>query len=44
MTKTAAAHKLDLKVPETSSFGIDGLQRVYVLSTAGDVFRLDPPA
>jgi len=43
VTGLAASRKLDLKVPETSSFGVDGLNRVYVLSTAGDVFRLDPP-
>ena len=38
----APIRKLDLRVPETSSFGVDGLGRVYVMSTEGDVFRLDP--
>jgi hypothetical protein len=30
-------------VPQLSSFGVDGLGRVYVTSTAGGVYRLDPP-
>lgn len=42
VTALAPSRKLDLQVPEISSFGVDGLNRVYVLSTAGDIFRLDP--
>jgi hypothetical protein len=34
--------ELGLVVPELSSFGVDGLGRVYVTSLTGDVFRLDP--
>jgi glucose/arabinose dehydrogenase len=33
---------LGLSVPELSSFGVDGSGRVYVTSTAGPVYRLDP--
>jgi len=33
---------LGLIVPELSSFGVDGAGRVYVSSTAGPVYRLDP--
>lgn len=33
---------LGLTVPELASFGVDGLGRVYLVSTAGGVFRLDP--
>jgi glucose/arabinose dehydrogenase len=33
---------LGLTVPELSSFGVDGAGRVYVTSTAGPVYRLDP--
>jgi hypothetical protein len=33
---------LGITVPELSSFGVDGLGRVYVTSTAGGVYRLDP--
>ena len=43
VTKFAGSKQLELRVPELSSFGIDGLKRVYALSTAGDVFRIDPP-
>jgi glucose/arabinose dehydrogenase len=35
---------LGVTVPELSSFGVDGLGRVYVTSTAGGVYRLDPAA
>ena len=44
LSKPAPARQLDLRVPEISSFGVDGLDRVYVLSTEGDAFRLDPPS
>ncbi len=33
---------LGVTVPQLSSFGVDGLGRVYVTSTAGGVYRLDP--
>jgi hypothetical protein len=29
-------------VPDLSSFGVDGVDRVYVTSTDGSVYRLDP--
>jgi glucose/arabinose dehydrogenase len=35
---------LGVTVPVMSSFGVDGLGRVYVMSTAGGVYRLDPAA
>lgn len=36
------AEQLDLTVPNLSSFGVDGLARVYAMSTEGKVYRLDP--
>jgi glucose/arabinose dehydrogenase len=33
---------LGLTVPQLASFGVDGVGRVYVVSTAGGVYRLDP--
>jgi glucose/arabinose dehydrogenase len=33
---------LGVIVPQLSSFGVDGLGRVYLTSTAGPVYRLDP--
>jgi glucose/arabinose dehydrogenase len=33
---------LGLVVPELTSFGVDALNRVYVMSLRGDVYRLDP--
>ena len=36
------ADALGVNVPQLSSFGVDGLDRVYVMSTAGGVYRLDP--
>jgi glucose/arabinose dehydrogenase len=33
---------LGVVVPELTSFGVDALNRVYVTSLRGDVFRLDP--
>ncbi len=35
---------LGLIVPTLSSFGVDGLDRVYVTTTSGPVYRLDPAA
>jgi glucose/arabinose dehydrogenase len=40
--KTADVSDLDLTVPGLSSFGVDGRGRVYVTSTDGGVYRLDP--
>jgi glucose/arabinose dehydrogenase len=37
-----AVDDLGLQVPALSSFGMDGLGRVYVTAGTGDVFRLDP--
>jgi glucose/arabinose dehydrogenase len=37
-----AAERLELAVPELSSFGVDGRARVYATSTKGNVYRLDP--
>ena len=36
--------ELGVNVPQLASFGVDGLGRVYVTSTAGGVYRLDPAA
>ncbi len=36
------ADALGVNVPQLSSFGVDGLDRVHVMSTAGGVYRLDP--
>jgi glucose/arabinose dehydrogenase len=38
----ASTDGLGLVVPELTSFGVDALDRVYVMSLRGDVFRLDP--
>jgi glucose/arabinose dehydrogenase len=38
----ARTDDLGVTVPQLESFGVDGLGRVYVVSLAGDVFRLDP--
>jgi glucose/arabinose dehydrogenase len=40
--RITASGDLGLKVPELTSFGVDGLGRVYVMSLQGGVFRLDP--
>ena len=37
-----ASGDLGLEVPELTSFGVDGLGRVYVMSLQGGVYRLDP--
>jgi glucose/arabinose dehydrogenase len=36
--------ELAVEAPRLSSFGVDGSRRVYVTSTDGGVFRLDPSA
>ncbi len=38
----ADRRRSDSSCPELSSFGVDGLGRVYVMSLRGDVYRLDP--
>jgi len=37
-----AEDDLGLRVPELASFGVDGAGAVYVTSTAGAVYRIDP--
>ena len=37
-----ASGLLGLVVPGLTSFGVDGLRRVYVMSGSGEVYRLDP--
>ncbi len=41
-TGLATEQVLELEVPQLSSFGVDGLRRVYATSTSGQVYRLDP--
>jgi hypothetical protein len=38
----AASDDLGLVVPELSSFGVDGVGRIYALSLGGAIYRLDP--
>lgn len=40
--RITASGGLGLTVPELTSFGVDGLGRVYVMSLEGGVYRLDP--
>ena len=40
--KVSASGDLGLEIPELTSFGIDGLGRIYVMSLQGGVYRLDP--
>jgi hypothetical protein len=40
--KAGASDDLGLVIPELSSFGVDGVGRIYVMSLKGDVYRLDP--
>jgi hypothetical protein len=40
--RVSGSDDLGLVVPELTSFGIDGLDRVYAMNLRGDVFRLDP--
>ena len=42
--RVADSGELGIVVPELSSFGVDGLGRVYVMSLRGGVYRLDPRA
>ncbi len=40
--RISASGRLGIEVPELTSFGVDGLGRVYVMSLEGGVYRLDP--
>lgn len=40
--RVVSRDSLGMTVPQLSSFGVDGLGRVYLTSTAGPVYRLDP--
>jgi glucose/arabinose dehydrogenase len=40
--RVSSSGDLGLVVPELTSFGVDGLDRVYAMNLRGDVFRLDP--
>ena len=40
--KVSASGDLGLEIPELTSFGVDGLSRIYVMSLQGGVYRLDP--
>ena len=40
--RVTASDDLGLSVPELTSFGVDGVGRIYAVSLRGDVFRLDP--
>lgn len=42
--RVTASGDLGLVVPELTSFGVDGVGRLFVMSLRGDVFRLDPRA
>lgn len=44
LSGAASSSPLGLRLPALSSFGIDGLHRVYAMSTDGGVYRLDPAA
>jgi glucose/arabinose dehydrogenase len=41
-TRVTRSDVLDVKVPLLSSFGVDGVGRVYAMSAQGPVYRLDP--
>ena len=40
--RVAASDELGVVVPELSSFGVDGVGRIYALSLGGAIYRLDP--
>ena len=40
--RISATGDLGIQVPELTSFGVDGLNRIYVTSLQGGVYRLDP--
>jgi glucose/arabinose dehydrogenase len=40
--RLTASGELGVVIPELSSFGIDDLGRIHVMSLRGDVYRLDP--
>jgi glucose/arabinose dehydrogenase len=39
--QASASDPLGLEIPELTSFGVDGLGRIYVMSLRGGVYRLD---
>jgi glucose/arabinose dehydrogenase len=41
--RVSDSQDLGLVVPELTSFGVDGLGRIHVMSLRGEVYRLDPP-
>ena len=41
-SRVTVAGELGIEVPELTSFGVDGLRRIYVMSLEGGVYRLDP--
>jgi hypothetical protein len=40
--RVAMSEGLGLAVPQLTSFGVDGVGRVYAMSLSGEVYRLDP--
>lgn len=40
--RVVSSGRLGITVPQLTSFGVDALDRVYVMSLTGDVYRLDP--
>jgi glucose/arabinose dehydrogenase len=40
--RVTASGDLGLVVPELTSFGVDGLGRIYLASLRGEIFRVDP--
>jgi hypothetical protein len=40
--RVTSSGDLGVTVPELTSFGVDALSRVYVMSLDGDVLRIDP--
>jgi glucose/arabinose dehydrogenase len=40
--RVTASDDLGLSLPQLTSFGVDGIGRVYVMSLDGDLLRLDP--
>jgi hypothetical protein len=40
--RVVAKDDLGLIVPELTSFGVDGIGRMYAMSLAGAIYRIDP--
>lgn len=40
--RISAKGQLGIQVPQLTSFGVDGLGRIYIMSLEGGVYRLDP--